>query len=99
MSPDHVQLTGAQIRAARALLNMSVSELAERTGLAINTIRRAEGTNALPPITGANMNLLAKLFGECGVEFIGADDKGVGVRFAHPEVELRPHKRRRDKDI
>jgi len=87
-------LTGAQIRAARGLLNMSVSELAERTGLAINTIRRAEGTNDVPAITSANMQLLATTFGDAGVIFIEASVQGAGVRFAEPHVAALQKRRR-----
>lgn len=78
------QLTGCQLRAARGLLNMSVTEMAERSGLAINTIRRAESVNGAPPITQANITLLGAIFAEAGVEFIDADEKGVGVRLASP---------------
>jgi transcriptional regulator with XRE-family HTH domain len=78
-------VTGAQIRAARGLLNMSVAELAERTGLAVNTIRKAEGTNEVPPITAAPMQLIMKTFADAGVIFLEAGEHGVGVRFARPE--------------
>ena len=74
-------LTGAQIRAARGLLNLSVAELAESTGLAINTIRRAEGTNGPPAITAANLALLRATLEDAGVDFVDASDSyGPGVR-------------------
>lgn len=77
-------ITGAQIRAARGLLNLSVAELSEQTGLAINTIRRAEQTNDKPPITEANARLLLAVFENSGIAMIGADEQGVGVRFVDP---------------
>lgn len=87
-------ITGSQLRAARGLLNLSVSELAERTGLAINTIRRAEGTNGEPTITAANIKLLEDACGAAGVLFIPADDLGPGVRLAAvTATELRPRRR------
>ena len=86
-------LTGAQLRAARGLLNLSVSEVAERTGLAVNTIRRAEGTNGPAPITAANMKLLIATFEETGVLFIPPDDFGPGVRLR--SVEPLPMQMRR----
>jgi transcriptional regulator with XRE-family HTH domain len=89
-------LTGAQIRAARGLLNMSVAELAERTGLAVNTIRKAEGTNEVPPITPAPMQLIIKIFTDAGVIFLEAGEQGVGVRFARP-AKSKFQSRRRDK--
>ena len=88
-------LTGSQLRAARGLLNLSVSELAERTGLAVNTIRRAEGTNGSAPITAANMKLLLATFDAAGVLFIPSDSLGPGVRLKTTEP-LPMQTRRRD---
>jgi transcriptional regulator with XRE-family HTH domain len=88
-------LTGSQLRAARGLLNLSISELAERTGLAVNTIRRAEGTNDSAPITAANMKLLVATFEAAGVLFIPADDLGPGVRLKTAQP-LPMQTRRRD---
>lgn len=73
-------ITGAQLRGARGLLNMSASELAERTGLALNTIRRAEAADALVPVTTANRLLLVATLEEAGIVFLPADDLGEGVR-------------------
>jgi transcriptional regulator with XRE-family HTH domain len=78
-------VTGAQLRAARGLLNMSIAELAERTGLALNTIRRAEATNDEVTITTANMRMLVTVLENEGVIFLPADRRGVGVRFASCE--------------
>ena len=89
-------LTGAQVRAARALLNISVTRLAELTGLAVNTIRRAEATNGISPLTEANIQLIRNTFESAGVSFLaGSAEGGVGVRFekgAVPDLQ----KRRRD---
>jgi transcriptional regulator with XRE-family HTH domain len=41
-------ISGAQIRAARALLRWSARELAEECGLSINTIQAAEQTDEIP---------------------------------------------------
>jgi transcriptional regulator with XRE-family HTH domain len=87
-------LTGAQIRAARGLLNLSVAELASRTGLAINTIRKAEGTNEVADVTPASMNLIRVTLETAGVLFIEADELGPGVRFSSPRAPT-PHRRRR----
>jgi transcriptional regulator with XRE-family HTH domain len=82
-----VVLTGSQLRAARGLLNLSVAELAERTGLAVNTIRRAEATNGAAPITAANLTLLANVLEDAGVIFIAADQLGPGVRLKSPDPQ------------
>jgi len=93
-SLDSEPATGSQLRAARALLNVSVAELAEKTGLAVNTIRRAEGTNGAAPITAANMKLLLTVLGHAGVLFIPAEALGPGVRLASPDpAKMRLRKR------
>lgn len=87
-------VTGSQLRAARGLLNLSVLELSEQTGLAVNTIRKAEGTNGLPPITEANINLLISAFASAGVIFIEPDKLGPGVRLKTPKpAPMRPRRR------
>jgi transcriptional regulator with XRE-family HTH domain len=88
-----VVVTGAQLRAARGLLNMSVSDLAERTGLALNTVRKAESTNAAAPVTAANAKLLTSTLEAAGVMFIPAGTHGAGVQLRSPDQE--PLKRRR----
>ena len=88
-------LTGAQIRAARALLNMSVTELAEVTGLAVNTVRRAEGTNGVSPLTTANIQSIRNTFEGAGVSFLPAGrEGGVGVRFEQNAVPAFQKRRR-----
>lgn len=88
--------TGAQIRAARGLLNMSVAELAELTGLAVNTIKRAEATNGAAPITAANAALIVMRLEEAGVELIAPGEvAGAGARFAAAEHEQEAYRRRR----
>ena len=78
--------TGAQLRAARGLVNMSVLDLAERTGLAPNTIKRAEGSNGPAPVNTANAKLMVATLQSLGVMFIPAlEGMGSGVRLASPE--------------
>ena len=90
-------LTGAQIRAARGLLNMSVAELASRTGLAVNTIRRAEATNEEAPITQANIKLLTATLREAGVSFIEAGTMGPGVQLTNA-LPLPTQRRRKTRE-
>jgi hypothetical protein len=91
-SDDSVIVTPAQLRAARGLLNMSVSELVARTKLAMNTVRKAEDPRARP-VTPANARLLRSTLEAAGVVFIEADAQGVGVRLSDPKHE--PLERRR----
>jgi transcriptional regulator with XRE-family HTH domain len=86
-------VTGAQLRAARGLLNVSVAEVAADTGLAVNTVRRAEAVNGPCPITAANSQTLRSWFEAEGVIFLDADETGPGVRLM--SVEPLPTVRRR----
>lgn len=86
--------TGAQLRAARALLNLSVAQLAEISGLASNTIKRAEAVNGLAPTTSANAKLMVTLLSAAGVVFLApADGLGAGVRLASDDQPVRPRRR------
>lgn len=87
-------MTGAQVRAARGLLNISVTQLAEKTGLGMNTIRRAEASNASVKLTEANATLLKSTLERLGVVFIDADDLGPGVRLRDTTPLPRQLKRR-----
>ena len=89
-----MSLTGPQLRAARGLLNISVAELAERTGLAVNTVRRAEATNGPAPSTPANLTLLRNTLETSGVVFIEADHMGPGVRLKEQHTLPRQLRRR-----
>ena len=73
-------IDAAQIRAARALLNINQADLARRASVHVATIRRLE---AAPQIRGAAETLwkIEKALEAAGVEFIPADGaKGPGVR-------------------
>lgn len=73
-------LTAEQIRAARALVRMEQSALAEASGLSLPTIKRLEGQSG--PIS-ANTRTEAALrhaFDRAGVLFIDENGEGSGVR-------------------
>jgi len=84
--PKH-DLYGSQIRAARALLGISASQLAEMTDLGVNTIRRAEREDGLAPVTTANALRIAEGLERAGLLLLNADGEGPGVRFALPQGE------------
>lgn len=78
-------ITGAQVRAGKALLDWSGSVLAERAGVAISTIRRVEACDGL--LDSASIKVLQSLKGALengGVEFIGTPDDRPGVRLKTP---------------
>jgi len=73
-------LLGAQIRAARALLNWTAADLAVKASLGLNTIRRAEAINGKTALTAANELAIRRVLEEAGVRFIDANGDGPGVR-------------------
>jgi len=81
---DSVVVTPAQLRAARGLLNWSVSELCEQTGLAMNTVRKAEHPQNYTTVYKPNALLLRVTLEGAGVLFIDAGKMGAGVRLAEP---------------
>jgi transcriptional regulator with XRE-family HTH domain len=68
-------ITGAQIRAARALLNWSVRELSRRCGVSQSAISRAEKVDGLPGMQGRNLATVRSAFEDQGIEFL--DTSGV----------------------
>jgi ribosome-binding protein aMBF1 (putative translation factor) len=77
-------LSGAQIRAARALLRWSASDLARESALGANTIRRAEVAADETSLTAANELAIRRTLEAAGVEFIDENGGGAGVRFRRP---------------
>lgn len=73
-------ITSCQIRAARALVNWSARELAERSGLGVATIRRMELADGVPSSNAQTLDLVRKVMESVGVEFIGTPEDGPGVR-------------------
>jgi len=77
-------ITGAQMRAARALLGIDQRELAQRSGLSLPTIQRMESSDG---VVRGNVDSLMKLveaLGSAGIELIGegatSHSGGRGVR-------------------
>jgi len=76
-------VTSAQIRAARGLLNWTVRDLADRSGVHRNTITRIE-----TGITGSGHATIAvqHALEAAGVIFIDQDRDGPGVRLRGPQA-------------
>jgi hypothetical protein len=73
-------LSGAQIRAGRALLRWTIQDLARASALGINTIKRAELARGNTTLTAANDLALRRTLEDAGVEFIDNNGGGPGVR-------------------
>ena len=81
-------ITGAQMRAARAMLGVDQRELARLSGLSLPTIQRMEASEG---VIRGNVDSLMKLVGALealGIELISADaashSGGRGVRLKRP---------------
>jgi transcriptional regulator with XRE-family HTH domain len=77
-------LTGAQLRAARALLKWSARETAKRSGVALTTVQRLEQEDGLPGGRAQTLFDLQRTLEGAGVEFIGTPDDKPGVRLIRP---------------
>jgi DNA-binding XRE family transcriptional regulator len=81
-----VMPTGAQIRAARAMLGWSAMALAAAAGVSHPTVARAERTEGVPRMRTENLVAIAQALQEAGVVFMDAGQSslggGVGVRLA-----------------
>ena len=68
-----------QLRAARALLGWSQTQLAERAGLSLPTVKRVE-TESGPRVSDAARYALQRALESGGIEFIDENGGGPGVR-------------------
>jgi transcriptional regulator with XRE-family HTH domain len=82
-----VQLSSAQIRAARALIRWSAEDLAKETTLSVTTIRRAELAENQTSLTSANDRAIRQTLEAAGVEFIDENGGGPGVRLRKRQLK------------
>jgi len=76
-------LTGAQIRAGRALLGWTAAALAERSGVSYPTVQRAESTDGVPRMKAPNLFAIQRALEDGGVVFLDPGEHregGPGVR-------------------
>jgi transcriptional regulator with XRE-family HTH domain len=77
-------VTGAQLRAARALVRMEQEKLAEAAGVSAVTIRKLENSEGQLEGRLSTIRALQQALEQAGVEFIPGDDRGPGVRLREP---------------
>lgn len=73
-------ITPAQIRAARALINMKQADLAEAAGLSLGTVNNIEREISDPRVS--TLTALRRVLENAGVSFDMAAGTGPGVRLA-----------------
>ena len=81
--------TPSQIRAARALIGWSQTEVATAAGLSIPTVKRAEADGGIRVSEDAVV-AIARALKKAGVEFIAENGGGPGVRLRKPQRPVRP---------
>jgi transcriptional regulator with XRE-family HTH domain len=74
------RITGAQIRAGRALLNWSTAVLAKRCGVPRAVILKAEGVDSVPRVGTKQLAAIKKAIEEGGVELLGSTGVNRGER-------------------
>jgi hypothetical protein len=79
-SYDSLQLTGGQIRAARALLRWTAQDLADHSKLGVATIRRAEALDGSVEMTPVNAGAVMRTLEAAGIEFTNGDGPGVRLK-------------------
>lgn len=78
-------LTAAQIRAARALLDWTQPDLANVAKLSVPTVRRMESSRGPSGSTEANVEAVRRALEEAGIVFLNPNeqkDGGAGVRLS-----------------
>ena len=73
-------MTGAQLKAARALLGWSALDLASKSGVGITTIRKNEAQAGPVTMIRGNVQALTRALEDGGIEFIAENGGGLGVR-------------------
>ena len=74
-------ITSGQIKAARALLGLTVAELAKTAGIGFTTMVRLESAEGIPAGNVKTLTSVKTAIEKAGIEFIGSSDEGAGVRW------------------
>ena len=92
-------ITPRQIRAARALLDWSQQDLADKAIVSLNALARLERGTVDPRMS--TLSAVERALVKAGIEFIPESDRGEGVRLSRPDsavrVAARPRPRRSTK--
>jgi predicted transcriptional regulator len=75
-------ITPRQIRAARALLDWSQQQLADKAIVSLNALARLEAGKVDPRVS--TVMAIQKALAKAGIEFLPSDAKGEGVRLRSP---------------
>ena len=73
-------ITGAQIRAARAMVRWTPMELAAKSRVPIEPIRRAERSDGEAILTSEHESAIRAAFEAAGIRFLEDNGSGAGIR-------------------
>ena len=73
-------ITGEQLRAARAIVRMEQTDLAQAAKVSVDTIKRLERTVGQVSANVLTVNAITKTLESAGVEFVPENGGGPGVR-------------------
>lgn len=78
-------LTGFQVRAARAGVNLKLKDLSDNTGIALATLKRMEKTEVFEFIQSKQSTIkkLLEFYNACGIYFEGVN--GLVAKKQHPK--------------
>ena len=77
-------ITSEQIRAARELAHWDQAELAERSGLALSTIKRIEERTGELKVQPLTFSALLRTFAAVGIDLVGLLGLGEAARASSP---------------
>ena len=72
-------ITGAQIRAARALVGLTTATLAKRSMVPQTKILKAESVDGVPALGSFDLEAIKATLEDAGIEFVGT----ISVKKAH----------------
>ena|SRR5579875_1986590 len=81
---ERIVLTGAQMRAARALLRWRAQDRADKAGVGPATVQRAEKEDGPVQMIRSTEQAICRALQAAGVEFIPENGGGAGVRLRKP---------------
>jgi hypothetical protein len=73
-------ITASQLRAARAVLGLSVALVASSTTIGTATLKRYEAAQGVPKARKGHLTTLQSFYQNAGIEFIGTPEDGPGIR-------------------
>jgi len=75
-----IDLTSDQIRAARSMLRWDQSDITDKSGVSLATIKRLEKMTGTVTANRVTLQAIERAFIDAGIEFIPENGGGPGVR-------------------